>query len=161
MDLGSWGQLEVVDRQHLAVRTGVDRREIEVNGLLDGAANMVGWFNPDTAIVLLAGKGEHIVRLDLTLDVAESVAKLAREEDEDLRHLSFHVVDGAVICLLEHGVVCFDLGGTLRWQVTHDDVSAEFTGVREGAVWFASQWPPDRVGYRFAFRLNDGIKILG
>jgi hypothetical protein len=159
--LGPWGRIEIADRQHLRVRNMVGSREFDVNGWLDGAANLVGWFDRDTGTILLAGRGEHIVRLDLVADVIESVANLDREEDEHLRHLSFREVDGAVICLFELGVVCLDLSGAVRWKVRHDDLSAEFAGTRNGLIWLASQWPPDRAGHRFAFRLADGARVSG
>jgi hypothetical protein len=161
MDLGCWGRLQVVDRQRLAVTVGAARRELEVGDVMEASADLVGWFDPAIGVLLLGGRGPSLVRIDLPSDTVDVVAELEREEDEDLRHLSFHGLNGSVVCLFEQGVVCLDVSGNLRWQATHEDLSAEFKGVRDGAVWFASQWPPDRVGYRFAFRLTDGKKVFG
>lgn len=128
---------------------------------MEASADLVGWFDPETGVLLLGGRGSSLVRIDLTSDSIDLVAQLDRDEDEDLRQLSFHGVNGSVVCLFEQGVVYLDESGNVRWQATHDDLSAEFHGVRDGAVWFASQWPPDRVGYRFAYRLRDGKRVFG
>ncbi len=56
LDLGSWGRLEIMDRQHLGVRTSSGIREIQVGGLVERGVDLVGWFDPETGIALLASR---------------------------------------------------------------------------------------------------------
>jgi hypothetical protein len=159
LHLGQWGQLLIVDRGHLGIRTKHGVREIEVPELMRHDTSIEGWIDEEMGVMLLANTSSVLVRIDLRLDEAAVVAKLEREPNDDLRFVAFHEVDHNVICLYERGVLCLDLDGTLRWKVQHSDLSARFAGSRAGVVWFASQWPPDRVGYRFGVRIDDGRSV--
>ena len=161
LDMGPWGRLEILDRRHLGVRVAGRLREIDLGGVLEASGKVVGWLDPESGIVLLATTGPPLVRLDLATDEVEVIATLDREDEEDFRFLGFHEAGGRVFCLYERGLVCLDEAGHVLWHARHDDLSAEFKGVKNGAVWLASQWPPDRVGNRFAFRLTDGEKVFG
>jgi hypothetical protein len=161
LDLGSWGRLEIIDRRHLGVRANGRLRELDVGDRLEASATLAGWLEPDSGMVLLATIGPALVRLDLTADEIETVATLDRDDEEDLRFLSFHEAAGRIFCLYERGLVCLDEAGHVMWHARHHDLSAQFKGVKNGAVWLASQWPPDRVGYRFAYRLADGENVFG
>jgi hypothetical protein len=154
--------LEILDAEHLGIRNpagGV--RAVAVFGLLQAGIDVVGFLSTEEGRVVLGGRAPELVRIDLTTDEAAVVTELNREADDDLRFMSFHEAGDRVICLFEAGVACLDLSGRLMWITSHDDLSARFEALRRGAVWFASQWPPDRVGYRFAFRLSDGAKVAG
>ncbi len=85
------------------------------------------------------------------------LTRLDRDPDEDLRFISFHEADSCVICLYERGVLCLEHDGTIRWKAAHSDISAQFKGVHDGAVWFASQLP-DRDGDRWGYNLADGAE---
>jgi hypothetical protein len=160
LELGRWGRLEILDRRHLGVRAAGRLREIDLGDVLEASGKIVGWLDPATGVALLATTGPALVRLDLTTDGVEAVETLDREDEEDIRFLSFHEAEGRVFCLYERGLVCLDEAGRVLWHARHDDLSAEFTGVRSGAVWLASQWPPDRVGRRVAYRLGDGEQVF-
>jgi hypothetical protein len=160
LDLGSWGRLEIIDRRHLGVRTSSGLRDIEVDGLLEGGGALVGWFDPHTGIAILASTSSELVRIDLYDDQALVMARLDRESDEDLRFTSFHEADSCVICLYERGVLCMEHDGTIRWKVAHSNISAQFMGVQDRAVWFAAQWPPDRSGDRWGYNLSDGAEVF-
>jgi hypothetical protein len=162
LDLGPWGRLEILDRRHLGVRTTRGRiREIDVGGVLEASGRIIGWLDPDSGLVLLATIDSALVRLDLTTDEVERIAALDRDDEPDFRFLQFHEAEGRIFCLYERGLVCLDRAGRVLWHVRHRDLSAEFKGVENDAVWLASQWPPDRVGYRSAYRLSDGEQVLG
>jgi len=160
LDMGPWGRLVIIDRRHLGVRAHGRLRDFEVEGLIETSARLAGWLDPESGLVLLAN-GPALVRLDLTTDDIEPAASLARDDDPQFWFLSFHEVAGRVFCLYERGLVCLDEAGRVLWHARHDDISAEFQGVKNGAVWLASHWPPDRVGYRFAYRLTDGEQVFG
>lgn len=109
----------------------------------------------------MGSRAADLLRIELDSGEAAVVARLNRYDEPDLRFISFHESPNNVFCLYECGVVCLDLDGKLAWHVTNDDLSAEYVGVKDGAVWFRSQWPPDQDGRRYAFRLSDGFRTFG
>jgi hypothetical protein len=159
LDMGAWGRLEIPDNAHIGIRNSAGRvRAVPVFGLLRAGTDVCGFLNPDEGIVVLGGRAAELVRIELTTDEVAVITELSRD---DFRFMTFHEVGDRTICHFEAGVACLDLSGRLMWITSHDDLSVEFVGLKGDALWFASQWPQDRVGYRFALRLSDGAKVAG
>ena len=65
------------------------------------------------------------------------------------------------LCVYQAGLVCMDEEGHLQWTAEHDQLGIYFEGVKDGVLWFNAQWPPKLAGYRLAFELASGRKVMG
>jgi len=161
LDLGSWGELKVVDFRHLGIVQNGRTREIEVGDLFEVDTALVGWFVEDTGLAVLAtSTGPSVARLDLTLDEYTRLTTLARDRAHDMAFMRVVPANEYLIAYYELGLVCLDSACWIKWQAEYNDPVPEYLGAHDGQVWFGTQLPGGE-DYRRSYRLLDGKQLTG
>ncbi len=162
LDLPGWGRLAIPDEGTIRVELESGGRwDFPAERLLSLGGDLVGWFEPERGVAVLGSKADDLLRLDLTSADLALITSLRREASIDLRFTSFREVADRVLCVYEAGLLCMDEEGHLQWTAEHDQLGIYFEGVKDGVLWFSAQWPPELAGYRLAFELATGKKVMG
>jgi hypothetical protein len=161
-DLGKWGRLQIVDREHLAVVKEGRREDFEVPIDWQGpvALGLQGWVFEETGIALvLSGESERVLAVDLLVPEVKGQVPIERDPDRRFRVLRLTSFGSWALLLWERGLACFESDGSCRWIAMHEDSAAGFDAVTTEEVWIKGQSGDAARDRRRGYRLGDGAPL--